>query len=125
MIKYDLKGQICHIMKFNILQTNDEVLAELGRRLSSMRIRNRITQAELAAKAGISVRTYRRLESGAGLGSMEAFVSVLRAFRLVDRLDVLFPSDSPSPREIFEQVSRRKPPPRRVRKPRAPQGGAT
>ena len=111
-------------MKFNILQTNDEVLAELGRRLETTRIRNRITQEELAAKAGISVRTYRRLESGAGLGSMDAFVSVLRAFRLIDWLDVLFPPDTPSPREIFEQVSRHKKPPRRVRKPRAPKGGA-
>lgn len=103
-------------MKFSILLTNQEILTELGRRLAATRIRSRITQADMAAKAGISERTYRRLENGAGLGSMDAFVSVLRAFRFVDRLEVLFPPDRPSPQEIFEQESRRKPLPRRVRK---------
>ena len=64
-----LKGQIRPI-KFNPLLTNEEVLAEMGRRLAAARIRLRLTQAELAAKAGISERTCRRLEKGAGLGSL-------------------------------------------------------
>ena len=110
--------------KFNILLTNEEILTEIGRRLAAARIRNHVTQAELAAKAGISERTYRRLENGSGLGSMEAFIAVLRAFRFVDRLEVVFPPDTPSPREIFEQESRRKPLPKRVRKPMKPKQGA-
>lgn len=118
-----LKGQIRPI-KFSPLLTNEEVLAEMGRRLAAARIRLRLTQAELAAKAGISVRTYRRLEKGAGLGSLEAFVSVLRAFRFLDRLEVLLPPDRPSPSEIFERESRRKPLPTRVRKsPKGAPGG--
>ena len=66
-------------MKFSVLLSNEEILAELGRRLAVARIRSRITQKELAAKAGISASTYRRLENGAGLGSVEAFVAVLKA----------------------------------------------
>lgn len=111
-------------MKFSILLTNEEILLEIGRRLSAIRIQNRITQADLAAKAGISVRTYRRLENGGGLGNMGAFVAVLRAFRIVDRLEVLLPPATPSPREIFELETRHKPLPKRVRKPRAQKGGA-
>lgn len=107
-------------MNFSILLTNEEILAEIGRRLAAARIRSRVTQAELAAKAGISERTYRRLENGSGLGSMEAFIAVLRAFRFIDRLEVVFPPDTPSPQEIFEQESRRKPLPKRVRKTRDP-----
>lgn len=116
------KGQIRPII-FSALLTNEEVLAEMGRRLAAARIRSRLTQAELAAKAGISERTCRRLEKGAGLGSLEAFVAVLRAFRFIDRLEVLLPPDRPSPREIFERESRRKPLPKRVRKsPKGAQG---
>ena len=110
-----LKRQI-RPLKFSALLTNEEVLAEMGRRLAAARIRSRLTQAELAAKAGISERTCRRLEQGAGLGSLEAFVAVLRALRIIDRLEVLLPPDRPSPREIFELESRRKPLPQRVRK---------
>jgi transcriptional regulator with XRE-family HTH domain len=110
---------------FSPLLSDEEVLAEMGRRLSATRIRSHLTQAELAAKAGISERTYRRLEKGAGLGSMEAFIAVLRAFHFIDRLEVLLPPDRPSPREIFEMESRRKPLPSRVRKPRKMPGGDT
>jgi transcriptional regulator with XRE-family HTH domain len=111
-------------MKFSVLLSNEEILAELGHRLAVARIRSRITQKELAAKAGISASTYRRLENGAGLGSVEAFVAVLRALRIVDRLEIVLPPDRPSPREIFEQESRRKPLPRRVRKAREPKADA-
>ena len=55
---------------------------------------------------------------------MGAFVAVLRAFRIVDRLEVLLPPATPSPREIFELETRHKPLPKRVRKPRAQKGGA-
>ena len=66
-------------MKFSVLLSNEEILAELGRRLAVARIRSRITQKELAAKAGISASTYRRLENGAGLGSVEEIAALYRS----------------------------------------------
>ena len=111
-------------MKFSILLTNEEILLEIGRRLSAIRIQNRITQADLAAKAGISVRTYRRLENGGGLGNWGACGAVPPASGLAHRRGCLPPPATPSPREIFELETRHKPLPKRVRKPRAQKGGA-
>lgn len=51
----------------NRKETTDEaVLGELGRRLAQVRLGKNLTQAQLAAKAGVSKRTVERLEVGGG-----------------------------------------------------------
>jgi hypothetical protein len=42
--------------------TDEAVLGELGRRLAQVRLGKNLTQAQLAAKAGVSKRTVERLE---------------------------------------------------------------
>ena len=71
-------------------------LAELGRRLESARRQRGLSQATLAAQAGIGVATLRRIEDGrdATLGS---WVRLLQALELASGLDLLVPEDLRSP----------------------------
>jgi len=77
------------------------LLAELGRRVARARLRQNQTQAELAAAAGVSLSTVRRLESGGG-SQLSAFLSVLRSLDLLDELEAAIPSSLPSPIELAD-----------------------
>jgi transcriptional regulator with XRE-family HTH domain len=72
------------------------VEAEIGRRLESARLAANISQAELAAEAGVSRRTITRLASGEGI-SVNTLIRVLRALGLGDRLATLLPETEVSP----------------------------
>ena len=62
--------------------------AELGRRLEGARLAANVSQAELAAAAGISRRTVTRLENGEGV-SLDTLIRVMRALGIAGRLDAL------------------------------------
>ena len=78
------------------LLSDDKIEASLCTRLESERLRQNITQAELARQAGISVRTVRRMEKGEGI-SLATFIRVLKALRIEDRLEALLPQQEISP----------------------------
>jgi transcriptional regulator with XRE-family HTH domain len=77
------------------------LLAELGRRIARARLRQNQTQAKLAAAAGVSLSTLRRLESGGG-SQLSAFLSVLRTLDLLDELEAAIPASKPSPIELVD-----------------------
>jgi transcriptional regulator with XRE-family HTH domain len=55
---------------------------DLGRRLRDQRLRLGLTQAQLAAKAGLTQPAISRVERGLGLGSLEQLLSLLNALGL-------------------------------------------
>jgi transcriptional regulator with XRE-family HTH domain len=77
--------------------TDDAVLTELGGRLARARLERGLTQAQLAAQAGVSKRTVERLEAGAVATQLSGFIRVCRVLDLLDRLDALIPEPVPSP----------------------------
>ena len=68
----------------------EAIEAEIGRQLESARLSANISQAELAAEAGVSRRTITRLEKGDGV-SVNTLLRVMRALGLEDRLQALLP----------------------------------
>ena len=46
------------------MATSQQIEQEIGQRLARLRLARNVTQANLAEKAGIGVRTLRRLEAG-------------------------------------------------------------
>ena len=68
----------------------------LGRRLARHRLNRNLTQAALAAQAGVSTPTLQRIEQGQSSQAAN-LVRVLRALGLLDNLDVLVPEPSISP----------------------------
>ncbi|HEY1716698.1 MAG TPA: helix-turn-helix transcriptional regulator, partial [Verrucomicrobiae bacterium] len=52
-------------MKLTKQATDETVLAELGGRLTRIRLERNLTQLQLAKEAGVSKNTVQRLEAGA------------------------------------------------------------
>ena len=72
------------------------VMRELGSRLARQRLNRNLTQAALAAEAGVSMPTVQRLEQGKSCQA-SSLIRVLRTLRLLDNLDLLVPEPAPSP----------------------------
>ena len=83
-------------MRIDPLTPAPAALAELGRRLASIRKQRGLTQHALAELAGVGVATLRRIEDGrdARLGS---WLGLLQALELSTSIDALLPEDHRSP----------------------------
>ena len=68
----------------------------LGRRLARHRLNRNLTQAALAAEAGVSALTVQRIERGHSLQAAN-LIRILRALGLLDNLDALVPEPAVSP----------------------------
>ena len=82
---------------------SDKIEAILCERLETIRLDQNITQANLAAEAGVSPRTIRRMEKGEGI-SLATFIRVLKALKLENRLTALLPQQQISP---MDRVNRK------------------
>ena len=106
-------------MKIDGQLTDSAVLQEIGARLSRQRIEAGLTQADLAAQAGLSKRTLERIEAGHG-AELVSLIRVLRALRLADGLDRAVAELPPSPMALLKLRGKQ-----RRRAPRArPRAGA-
>lgn len=70
--------------------TASQVAKEVGARLRAERIRRGMSQTEMAERAGLSTRTYRRLEAD-GAGTVAALLAVLRVCERLRALQVFLP----------------------------------
>lgn len=96
--------------------TIPELAQQLGERLRNCRLRRRLEQTELAARAGLSDRTVRSLEKGAG-SSVESLLRVMKALGILEGLEAMVP---PEPSVDPLTLLKRKDMPRRVYKRRKP-----
>lgn len=94
-------------MKLTGYENNAAVLAELAQRVCDQRIAANLTQADLAKKSGVSVRTISRLESGEGI-ALEKFLSVLRVLGLLRNVELLIPEYRMMPTDAFDGQKKRK-----------------
>ena len=103
-------------MKITNLLSDTGVLAILGERVSQQRLQRNLTQAELAATAGVSKRTIERLEAGES-SQLSNFIRVLRALDKLDNLDGVVPEPTPSPIEQLKLQGRQRQRASSVREP--------
>ena len=89
-------------MKISDLTTDEAALGEFGRRVAEARIARQMTQAQLAAAAGVSKRTIERLEDGAST-QFGNLVRCLRALGKLEGLDRLLPETAPNPIALLER----------------------
>lgn len=73
-----------------MLKLPAELLSDLGEAIRARRIALDYSQQEAARRAGIGVRTLRRMET-AGQGTIERLINVAIALRCEDRTGDLFP----------------------------------
>lgn len=88
-------------MDWNSL-SNTEVLQVIGSRLKEHRISKRYTQQELADRAGVSIFTVAQIEKGNSI-SLSMLTALIRALRLLDNFELLFPKKEISPVELLKQ----------------------
>ncbi len=83
-------------MKITELISDRTVLKEIGERLARIRLNRNLTQAEMAAEAGISKRTVERLEAGESV-QFTSLIRLLRSLGILSRFDSLIPEPIASP----------------------------
>jgi len=76
---------------FESTDTTEEIVRGLGVRLAEHRLSLRMTQEELAAKAGLSKRMVERLEKAESKPRLSAFVAVCQALGLTEGFGALLP----------------------------------
>lgn len=86
-------------MRITKQATDGSILAEIGSRLARTRLDANLTQAHLAAQAGVSKSTVERLESGSVATQLSGFLRVCRVLDLIERFEALVPEPQPSPIE--------------------------
>lgn len=90
------------------LKTDSEVLQQLADKCRELRLRQNMSQRDVAERAGIALPTYRRFEQ-AGQISLERFVAVVRALNRLPELESLLnPPPVADLRELDHPVPQRK-----------------
>ena len=79
--------------------SNPAILERIGRRLKEIRIRQSLTQSEVAENSGVSTLTVSNMEKGKPVSTIN-FISVLRELDLLENLDHLIPEIKVSPIEL-------------------------
>ena len=80
------------------------ILAKLGARIKSTRLKQNITQESLAISANISLSSVKKIESG----EIKSFDSLLRVLRVLGKLDIfqsVVDEEQLSPSEYYELVN--------------------
>ena len=80
------------------------ILAKLGARIKSSRLKQNITQESLAISANISLSSVKKIESG----EIKSFDSFLRVLRVLGKLDIfqsMVDEEPLSPSEYYELVN--------------------
>jgi len=86
-------------------------MAALGERLAQLRVSRGLTQAELAAAAGVAKRTVERVESGESI-QLLTMIRLSRVLGLMEHIDQLVPDQKPSPMALLKDKTRSKSPQR-------------
>lgn len=99
-------------MRISQISSVPEVLTETGERLKQIRIGMMMTQSDVAAATGISVRTIKNMESGRDV-AFSTIINVMRALRIIQNLDCAVPEQTIDPNDYIKLRKQRE----RVRKP--------
>lgn len=88
----------------NVYMLSDAtILAKIGARIKSMRLKQDITQESLGKAANISLSSVKKIESG----EIKSFDSLLRVLRILGKLDIFQPlvdEEQLSPSEYYEFI---------------------
>ncbi len=79
--------------------SDERILAEIGHRLQRERLAQNLTQADLADRSGIGLRTLAKAEGGK-VTTIATLIATLRGLGVLNQLDQFLPPPSPSPVQL-------------------------
>lgn len=94
-------------MKLDGTESNEIIMKELGQRMQDIRIAMNLTQAEMADRSGVALRTVARIENGEGVNA-ESVLNILRVLGVLGNLDQLIQEQVLAPTELIDIGKKRK-----------------
>lgn len=94
-------------MKLDGNESNEIIMKELGQRMQDIRIAMNLTQAEMADRSGVALRTVARIENGESVKA-ESVLNILRVLGVLGNLDQLIQEQMIAPTEIIDIGKKRK-----------------
>lgn len=91
-------------MKITVLNNNTAIMNEIGVRIKRNRLDMKLSQKELAKRAGLSVRTLSTIENGGEI-SLDSLIRLLRVMGYIENLNLLLPELYVNP-EDYRQLGR-------------------
>ena len=92
--------------------TDTELCNRIATKIKTVRLKQNMSQAELADKSGVSISTIKRMEDG----EVKNFESLIRVLRTLGKLDIFLPlveEEQLSPNEYYELASKASKPKRK------------
>ena len=99
------------IIMIDYFMTNKALLQYVGKQMQQMRINERLSQQQLAERAGVSRSTITQVENGKGM-KMESIIAMLRALNKLELLNNFETQALISPLLIAKQEGKN---PKRIR----------
>lgn len=87
-------------MKLTEFHTDEQILQELGTRLKTERIRQKMTQETFAKNCGVAKSTVERFEKGESV-QLANLLKMLRTLHQLSGIELLLPLTEPSPMEYL------------------------
>lgn len=101
------------MMKINPSLTDERISSELFERIEARRKQLKLTQMELAARLGVTAKTYRSLKHGRC--SVLILILALRQLGLLENLEYLIPTEEPHPSQLWQRLAIQPTPTRSVK----------
>lgn len=92
--------------------TDTELCNRIAAKIRTVRLKQNMSQAELADKSGVSISTIKRMEDG----EVKNFESLVRVLRTLGKLDIFVPlveAEQLSPNEYYELANKANKPKRK------------
>ena len=87
-------------MKLTEFHTDEQILQELGTRLKTERIRQKMTQETFAKNCGVAKSTVERFEKGESV-QLANLLKMLRTLHQLSGIELVLPVTEPSPMEYL------------------------
>jgi len=82
--------------------TDAAIASELGKRIKAARLKKKLSQAEVAGRAGISAFTISQIENGKNT-TLASLIAVMRVLKLLENFENLLPEQTLSPVELLQK----------------------
>lgn len=88
-------------------ENNQTIMRELGQRIQDNRIAMNLTQAQMAERSGVALRTVVRIENGESV-KVESVLNILRALGVLGNLNEMIQEQELKPTELIDIGKKRK-----------------